>query len=121
VPFFLLASGLVLGLARLVRPEQSEWTWPAAAELLYMAAFPALVAYVSWNAAMRTGRMTLVVALSYATPLLSTLASSLYLGVRVGSGLWAACGLVVGGAIVCHASIREPESRPAVGGGRPPT
>jgi drug/metabolite transporter (DMT)-like permease len=114
VPVFLLASGAVLALARLARPETPVWTGRAAAELIYMAIGPALAAYVCWDAAMRTGRLTVVAPLSYATPLLSTLASGLYLGVRVGRGLWLACALVVAGAVVCRLAVREPPGDEAV-------
>ena len=121
VPVFLLAAGLVLGAMRLARPEASAWTARAALELAYMSVFPTLAAYTFWDAAMRRGRMTLVAALSYLTPLLSTLASCVYLGVAAGPGLWLAAAMVVGGAVVCKASIVE---GPEVGGGaragRPP-
>ena len=108
VPAFLLATGLVLGAMRLARPEVSHWTARAALELAYLAVCPTLVAYTLWDRAMRRGRVSLVAALSYLIPLLSTLATCLYLRVAIGPGLWLAAALVVAGAIVCKRSIVEP-------------
>jgi drug/metabolite transporter (DMT)-like permease len=110
VPVFLLAAGVVLTATRLVRPEESHWTWPAVVQLAYVAIFPTLLAYVCWDYAVRRGNITLVASAAYATPLLSTLISCVYLAVVPGPSLWIACGLVIGGAVVCNFSIVE---RPA--------
>jgi len=107
VPLFLLAAGAVLAVVRFCRPETSHWTWQAGAELAYMAVAATLLAYVFWDVAVRRGRMILVVSLSYLVPVLSTVTSSLYLGVRLGPDLWAACGLVVAGAVVCRLAVKE--------------
>jgi drug/metabolite transporter (DMT)-like permease len=47
----------------------------------------------------------LVAALSYFTPLLSTLISSAYLRVALGWNVWVACALVIAGAFVCQRSV----------------
>lgn len=107
VPVFLLASGVVLVVARLFVTEQSHWAprvWP---ELLYMAVLPGLLGYVFWEAAMRKGHMVLVAAIAYCIPLLSTMISCLYLRVAMGFELWLACGLVIAGAVTCKWSIIE--------------
>ncbi|HEX9017763.1 MAG TPA: aromatic amino acid DMT transporter YddG [Anaerolineaceae bacterium] len=110
VPLFLLASGVVLGLARLFSPETSHWSMVAAVELLYMAALPGMLAYVLWDIAVRKGEIILVASLSYLTPLLSTFFSTLILSVRPGAALWLATGLVIVGAVLCNYSISaEPE------------
>ncbi len=112
VPVFLLASGVVLAAMRVCIAEDTSFGPRAAAELLYMAVFPALIAYVLWDAAMRRGNMVLVAAGSYLTPLLSVAIGALYLGEPLSARLWAACGLVIAGAVTCKLSLveREPES-----------
>jgi uncharacterized membrane protein len=56
---------------------------------------------------MRKGKIILVVSLSYFTPLLSIIISSLYLRVAVKANLWIACGLVIVGAVICKFSIMD--------------
>ncbi len=111
VPLFLLASGLVLLAVRFVSGETSNWTSRAAWECLYMAVFPTFLAYSFWDASMRKGNVVLVAAISYFTPLLSTLFSGVYLDVKLSSRLLVACALVVAGAIICKVSI-HPKSAP---------
>jgi drug/metabolite transporter (DMT)-like permease len=86
-------------------PEESSWTVRIVVELLYMSIFPTFLAYIFWDRAMRKGNIILVVSLSYFTPLLSIIISSLYLQVAVKANLWIACGLVIAGAVVCKFSI----------------
>jgi len=74
-------------------------------ELLYMSIFPTFLAYFFWDRAMRKGNIILVASLSYFTPLLSIIISSLYLQVIIKPSLWIACGLVIAGAVVCKFSI----------------
>lgn len=107
VPLFLLASGFFLLLVRLWVPE--PWT-PAGSllpELAYMVIFPTMLAYIFWDAAMRKGRMILVVSLSYFIPLLSTLISALRLGVPLGFEIWAAALMIVAGAVLCRMAVVE--------------
>ena len=110
VPLFLVATGLVLLLARLAAHEETRWTARAVWELAYMAVFPTFLAYTFWDLAMRKGHMTLVASLSYLTPLLSTAVSCAYLGVPFGWRLVAACALVVSGACVCKFSVVDPDT-----------
>jgi len=93
-----------------VRPlfgEVSQWQARTAWEVLYLAVFTSLLAYAFWERAMRRGNLTLVVAVSYLTPLLSTGVSCLYLRLSPGPALWAGCGLVIAGAVVCKLSVRS--------------
>ena len=113
VPLFLLAAGVLLAGLRFAFPEESNWNLSAVSEVLFMALVPSLLAYVFWDAAMRRGRMTLVAAFSYLTPLLSMVVSCLYLRVSPGWNLWVACVLVIGGAVLCKRSIRPELSAPA--------
>lgn len=107
VPVFLLASGLALGAMYLFAGEPMHWGRRAAAELLYAALFPGLLAYLFWEIAMRRGRMGLVVAVSYLTPLLATMVTCYYLSVPLGAGLLTACGLVVAGAVLSSRAVGE--------------
>lgn len=111
VPLFLLASGLLLGLARLFATESTQWSAAAVLELIYMAGFPGMLAYVLWDIAVRKGEIILVASLSYLTPLLSTLFSALVLNVKPGAALWLGAGLVILGAVLCKYSILEPPDR----------
>jgi len=105
VPVFLLATGLVLTAMRGLFNEEPRWTPRAAVELVYMAVFPTMLAYVFWDTAMRRGRLILVASLSYFAPLLSTAVSCAYLRVLPGPKLWVACALVTAGAVICNRSI----------------
>ena len=105
VPLFLLVTGLVLTIIRFIFPEESYWTARVVVVLLYMSVFPTFLAYFFWDRAMRKGNIILVASLSYFTPLLSIIISSLYLQVAVKANLWIACGLVIVGAVICRFSI----------------
>ena len=105
VPLFLLITGLVLTTIRFMFPEESYWTPRVIVELIYMSVFPTFLAYIFWDRAMRKGNIILVASLSYFTPLLSIIISSLYLRVVIKSTLWIACGLVIAGAIICKFSV----------------
>jgi drug/metabolite transporter (DMT)-like permease len=116
VPLFALASGLVLGALRLVLPEPAQWSARAVGETLFMALVPTLIAYALWDRAMRRGNVTLVAALSYLIPVLSTFVSGFYLDVRVGWHLWLSCGLIVTGAVLCGRSVVRPAAATATAG-----
>ena len=105
VPIFLLVTGLILTILRFAFLEESYWTPRIVIELLYMSIFPTFLAYTFWDKAMRKGKIILVASLSYFTPLLSIIISSLYLQVVVRENLWIACGLVIVGAIICKYSV----------------
>ena len=105
VPLFCLATGLVFGLLRLLRPEGATWNIRVVAEVAVLALATG-VAYVSWDLAMRAGDMVLVAACSYLTPFFSTVVSCLYLRVQPGLSLWVGCGLIIAGSSMSWRSIR---------------
>jgi drug/metabolite transporter (DMT)-like permease len=107
VPLFSLGAGCALLALRPFFPEPFRWSPPVVLELTYMSLLPTLLAYSMWDRAMRKGHVTLVVACSYAIPVLSTLASALYLRVTVAWTVWVACALVAVGAFVSHVSMRN--------------
>ena len=86
-----------------------SWTPAAAGEALALGLATA-AGYECWEASMRKGDVALVAAASYFTPLLSTIFSCLYLGVRPGTGLWAGCGLVVAGSLLSWRAVSDGRS-----------
>lgn len=110
VPFFLLASGMLLALLRPFFIETTQWDGQAILELVYMAVFPAMLAYVLWDEAVRKGEIILIASLSYLTPLLSTGISALVFGVQPGTSVWAGAALVIAGAVLCKTAVSEPEA-----------
>jgi drug/metabolite transporter (DMT)-like permease len=107
VPVFLLTSGLVFLLLRLLTHEDSRWEMTLLPPALYLIIFPAWLGYLFWDTAMQRGDMTLVTAFSYFTPLLSTLISLLVLQVSPSPFLGLAALLVTAGAVVSKLSILE--------------
>jgi len=112
VPLFLLASGAAFVLMRPQFVEEIRLSARAGWELTYMALIPTLLAYSLWDIAMRRGNMILVAALSYATPVLSTVFTCLYLDVSPRWSLWLGCTLVTAGAWVCKMSVTEQPENP---------
>jgi drug/metabolite transporter (DMT)-like permease len=113
VPLFCLATGLVFGLLRLLRPEGATWSIRVVAEVAMLALATGL-AYVFWDLAMRAGDVVLVAACSYLTPFFSTVVSCLYLRVQPGLSLWLGCVLIIAGSFLSWRSIR-----PATAGSPP--
>jgi len=118
VPAFFLASGLVLLAVRMLRPEVSTFSARAGAELAFLSTATAL-GYVFWDVSMRRGNAVLVVACSYAMPLLSTAISCAYLGIVPARSLWLGCLLIIGGSVLSRLSIEEaaapaPSSRQSI-------
>jgi drug/metabolite transporter (DMT)-like permease len=107
VPIFILATGVILLCLVPVFGNDGSWTWRALWNLLYMAIVPTFLAYVSWDLAIRRGDFVLLATFAYLTPLLATLISAVYLGVRPGPRLWIACLLVVAGAWVCNWAFKQ--------------
>jgi drug/metabolite transporter (DMT)-like permease len=107
VPLFILVSGLVVLPLRGLLPETPSWDGRVVGELAYMALFVTALAYAFWDRAIRRGHMVLVAALSYFTPLLSTLVSAVHLGVAPSPRIWVACFLVVAGAALCRLAVEE--------------
>jgi len=108
VPLFLLATGLAFAALSPFFEGGTGWTLRTALELAYMVIFPATLAYAFWDVAMRRGRIVLVTSLSYLVPVAATLVSCLYLGIRASGALWAACAMVIAGAVICRLSVSEP-------------
>ena len=121
VPLFILASGLVVLPLRVVFPETPAWDARVAAELVYIAVFVTAFAYAFWDRAMRQGHMVLVAALSYFTPLLSTVVSAVHLGVVPEPRIWGACALVMVGAALCRLAVVDEGASLLRGGAASPS
>jgi drug/metabolite transporter (DMT)-like permease len=106
VVFFMVAATLLLLGARFAFPETSTWSPRALCEVLVLGGITA-VAYGLWDVSMRRGNLNLVAAASYATPLLSTLVSFLYLQVAPGTKLWAGCALIVLGSLASWRAVKS--------------
>lgn len=106
VPVFMLVTGIVLAVATRFTAEQPQWSTRSVLELVYAATGPNL-AYVFWERAMQRGDVVLVASCSYLTPLLSTVITSIYLGIAPGAKLWAGCVMIILGAVVCKLSVAE--------------
>ncbi|NMB76851.1 MAG: aromatic amino acid DMT transporter YddG [Myxococcales bacterium] len=107
VPVFLLASGLFLLMLRAFFSETARWSPLSFAMLSYMTLLPALAAYACWEYAMRNGRVAIVAALSYCTPLFSTLLLCALQGIPMTLTLWVGCLLIIGGAVICKLGVVE--------------
>lgn len=106
-PLHLVAMGLGLLLLHLAVGKPGQWH-PTTAGWFTLGAtalFPVLLGYLFWDVAMRRGDLGVVIPVSYAIPLLSTLITGLVLNAWPGSALWTACLLVVAGAILCRKAV----------------
>ena len=89
-----------------------EWSGRAVAEAVFLGG-ATYAAYALWDHAMRRGRIILVAAASYLTPLLSTIVSCFYLTVVPGPKLWIGCSILVLGSILSWQSISVASERKA--------
>lgn len=108
IPVFLFASGVALALVRLFVHETSLFNAPTLAALAYAGLFVAWGAYALWDIGVRRGNFSLLSALSYAIPVLSTLLSSAVLGVRPPALLWIGVAAITVGAVICKIAVDVP-------------
>ena len=110
-------AGFCLGtalLALLCHLAFEHTVWPDGADgwaiVLAMGLGPTGAAFFLWDIGVKRGDIQTLGALSYATPLLSTLL--LILGGRSAGGwnVWAACGLIIAGAALAGRGLARPAS-----------
>lgn len=104
VELFVPVTGLILLVLRLAVDEPSYWNLRVVGEATGLGVVTTL-GYILWDLAMRKGNLLLVAACSYFTPLLSSIVSSVYLGVAPGPKLWIGCLLLVGGSLMTWYSV----------------
>lgn len=107
VSLFLLVTGAVLW-ARygFVAEPQMRVTLLGTFLVLVLGAFSA-AAYSCWNIGVQRGNLAVLAALSYFTPVFSTLLASLWLGVRPGPAFWQGVAMVTAGSLLCWWSTRR--------------
>ncbi|HEY0832455.1 MAG TPA: EamA family transporter [Azospirillum sp.] len=102
---FCLATAVLAGLCHLafegtVMPV--GWEWLA---VLAMGVGPVGAAFFVWDHGVKRGDIRALGALSYATPLLSTFLLILFGQADAGWTVWAACALIVGGAVLASRDV----------------
>jgi len=107
IAIFVTAAGVCFLVARLFVNETSHWNTEAVLEFLYMAIFPAGLAYLLWARAMEKGSIVAVVAFSYLSPLFSSMISALYLRFPIELAFWPACLMVIAGAWLSKMAVQE--------------
>ena len=106
VDFFIPTTGLLLLCVRLCSTEHTFWNGTAVLEAILLGGVTA-VAYGLWETAMLRGNLLLVATGSYFTPLLSMLASCIYLKVALTSRLGLGCVLLVIGSLISWRAMVE--------------
>ncbi len=107
LPLFLLVTAACLWLMFLfLAPEKIAFTRTSLLELCLMSGSTAL-AYLCWDHAMKKGNATLVAALSYFTPLLSIIISSVWLHTTPSEAFWPGVALVITGSLLCWSASRR--------------
>ena len=108
VAFFCLATSALAALCHLSF-EATAWPQGAAAwaSVLAMGIGPVGAAFFVWDVGMKRGDIHTLGALSYATPLMSTLLLILAGRAQGSWTVWAACALIVGGALVASRGLAK--------------
>jgi drug/metabolite transporter (DMT)-like permease len=110
VVLFLPVTALVLILLSVLLDEPRLWSSRALAEALFLG-IATYAGYMLWDNAMRRGNVVLVAAVSYMTPFLSTVVSSLYLAIVPGARLWIGCGILILGSVLSWLSVSDSSRR----------
>jgi len=100
VPFFLVATALVLWLIHIARAEtQLVFDLAGLLQVCVMGTLMA-TAYSCWNYGIQYGNLAILATLSYFTPVLSVLLASMWLGIRPDTGFLYGVGLVTLGSLL---------------------
>ena len=102
---FCLATAVLAGLSHLlfettVAPSGGEWL-----AVLAMGIGPVGAAFFVWDHGVKRGDIRALGVLSYATPLASTLLLILFGQAAGGWTVWAACALIMGGAVLASRDV----------------
>ncbi len=107
VPFFFIVISATLWIRFFVTgSEIRSPDWTAWAELAYIGVVFAL-SYACWENGIQKGNMIFLAAMSYFTPVFSTLFLCIWLKTLPESGFWAGVGFVVAGSLVCWSASRK--------------
>ena len=107
VGLFVTGTALVLWLQwfRLDAAPAMQWSWTAGAQLFMAGALTAL-GYSCWEHGIQHGKLAVLAAASYFTPVLSALMASLLLQVLPGWSFWQGVALVTLGSLICWWATR---------------
>lgn len=110
IVLFFGATAATLWLQYAVSNEPTlEFTW-SNVTILLLAGVVMGSGYALWNVAILRGNMLLLATLSYFTPVISTLFSSMILGVVLGLSFWQGVVMVTLGSLICWWVTREPNA-----------
>lgn len=110
IVLFFAATASVLWLQYALSDEQAlSFTWSNVSTLLLTGVVMGS-GYALWNVAILRGNMLFLATLSYFTPVISTLFSSLILGVVLGLSFWQGVVMVTLGSLICWWVTRQPNS-----------
>ncbi|ENM5779205.1 aromatic amino acid DMT transporter YddG [Vibrio mimicus] len=110
IVLFFAATASVLWMQYALSDEPAlSFTWSNVSTLLLTGVVMGS-GYALWNVAILRGNMLLLATLSYFTPVISTLFSSLILGVVLGLSFWQGVVMVTLGSLICWWVTRQPNS-----------
>lgn len=112
--FFILITGLILAVVRLFIHEDTHWSIGTAGQLFYQAIFTSFLATLLWDAAMRKGKMVVVLIASNFLPLIATFVSMLLLGVTPTPYVWLGAAMIVAGTFWSKRCFEVPAQRELV-------
>jgi drug/metabolite transporter (DMT)-like permease len=120
VDLFLILTAITFAALTALGDEHAQWSRAAVGEAVFLG-LATFGGYRLWDRAMRRGDAGLVAAASYLTPLLSTLAGCLYLGVAPGSRLWIGCVALIAGSVLSWRALAAGRPATEQGGHSPET
>lgn len=108
VGLFVTGTALVLWLQwlRMDAAPAMQWSWTAGLQLILAGALTAL-GYSCWEHGIQHGKLAVLAAASYFTPVLSALMASLLLQVLPGWSFWQGVALVTLGSLICWWATRS--------------
>jgi drug/metabolite transporter (DMT)-like permease len=110
VDLFLILTAVTFAVMMAAGDERAQWSRTVVGEAVFLG-LATFGGYRLWDQAMRQGDAGLVVVASYLTPLLSTLAGCLYLGVTPGTRLWVGCVVLVAGSVLSWRALEPGDER----------
>ena len=112
LPLLFFVCALIALTIQLIKGEIPDLTISGSDwfEFAAIVIFPTSLAYLFWDNGMKRGNKNLLMAVSYAIPLASTLISGFYLQVPIGLGFATAALLVVIGAVLCRFALHTSKS-----------
>ncbi|MFL7867000.1 aromatic amino acid DMT transporter YddG [Vibrio cincinnatiensis] len=107
ISVFFIATAIVLWIKYALSQEAPLVFTPIATLYLFLTGIVMGSGYALWNLAILRGNMLLLATLSYFTPVISTLLSSIILGVVLGISFWQGVVMVTMGSLMCWWVTRE--------------